>query len=104
MPKLTQARLRKVLAEELKLREPEFRLQTYGGKLCGSVISKTFRGKRDGQRQGMIWDALEYGLGPEAEQLVGMILAYTPDEWYADEIAEGTWPAKTRAKAKAKAR
>ena len=33
----------------------------------------------------MIWDALERALGPESVKLVGMILAYTPDEWYVDD-------------------
>jgi acid stress-induced BolA-like protein IbaG/YrbA len=89
MPKLSQTRLRKILATQLRLRDPEFRLETYGGRVSGSVISPTFKGKRDLARQHMIWDALDRSLGPESVKLVGMILAYTPDEWYIDEDSLG---------------
>ena len=87
MQRVTQASLRKVLTDELKLKSPEFHLSTgRAGLINGHVISSTFKGKRDRQRQGMIWDALEFGFGREVAKQVGMLLAYTPDEWYADEI------------------
>jgi acid stress-induced BolA-like protein IbaG/YrbA len=89
MPRLTQSKLRKILAEGLKLRDPEFRLETYGGRISGSIISPSFKRKRDYARQRAIWDVLDKALGPGSVKLVGMLLAYTPDEWYIDEELEG---------------
>jgi acid stress-induced BolA-like protein IbaG/YrbA len=88
MQRLTQASLQKLLTRELKLKDPEFHLATgRAGLLNGHIVSPTFKGKRDRQRQGMIWDAIEFAIGREAAaKQVGMLLAYTPDEWYADEI------------------
>jgi hypothetical protein len=45
----------------------------------------------------MIWDALRRALGENAVRKVGMILAYTPDEWDIDDILVP--PAKPRARA-----
>lgn len=88
MPRLTQSKLRKMLSDGLKLRDPEFRLESYGGRINGSIISPSFRGKRDLARQRAIWDVLDEALGPNSVKLVGMLLAYTPDEWYVgDEVA-----------------
>jgi acid stress-induced BolA-like protein IbaG/YrbA len=89
MQRLTQARLKQILTSELKLRDPEFRLETYGNRINGSVISPTFKRKDDMRRQDIIWDALEKTLGPDSVKLVGMILAYTPDEWYFDQDSIG---------------
>src|SRR4051794_30835977 len=88
MPRLTQAAVREALEKGLRLREPEFRLETYMGRVNGSVISQTFKGKGDHRRVVMVRDALEKVLGVEGERKVGMILAYTPDEWYigSDEV------------------
>lgn len=87
MQKLTKPRLQQVLTNTLSLKDPEFHLEQVGGRLSGSVISITFKGKRDHERQQMIWDALESALGRDVVKLVGMLLAYTPDEWNIDRRA-----------------
>lgn len=81
LTKLSGERLEGVLAKRLSLRDPVFHLERVGGRWVGDVISPSFKGKRDHQRQKMIWDALEADLGAESVLKVGMILAYTPDEW-----------------------
>ncbi len=81
MAKLTKDGLAKLLTQRLRLRNPEFRLEKAGERLVGNVISETFKGKRDYQRQRLIWDALEEEFGPDAVLRVGLLLAYTPDEW-----------------------
>jgi hypothetical protein len=88
MQRLTVASLQRLLTRELKLKNPEFHLGTgRAGLLNGHIVSPTFKGKRDRQRQGMIWDAIEFVLGrEEAARQVGMLIAYTPDEWHADEL------------------
>jgi acid stress-induced BolA-like protein IbaG/YrbA len=77
-----------VLTRELALRNPEFRLEFYGGRISGSIVSSSFKGKRDHQRQDMIWDALERVFGQDAVKKVGMLLAYTPQEWNIDGEAD----------------
>ena len=79
--KVTQFAVKKVLQDKLELKEPMFRLRTFGGKVIGSIVSVTFRRKSSAQRQRMIWGALETALGRESVHQVGMLLAYTPDEW-----------------------
>ncbi|HWE03010.1 MAG TPA: hypothetical protein VG326_11435 [Tepidisphaeraceae bacterium] len=79
--RITQSSVEAALTSELKLREPRFRLEKFGSRISGSLISPTFKGKRDNRRQIMIWDALEKIFGPLAVKRVGMIPAYTPDEW-----------------------
>ena len=86
MERLTKAKLQKVLTRRLHLKDPEYHLEKVGDRLVGNVISQTFKGKRDHQRLAMIWDALEVELGKDAPKRVGMILAYTPDEWNLDEL------------------
>lgn len=78
---LTKQRLSEILSERLSLKDPEYHLENVGGRLVGHLISPTFKGKRDDQRQTLIWDALEAELGPNAARVVGMLLAYTPEEW-----------------------
>jgi len=97
MPTFSKGVLQKILTDELALKEPRFKLQKYGSHWNGSVISKTFHRKGDHQRQKMIWDALRRALGENAVRKVGMILAYTPDEWDIDDILVP--PAKPRARA-----
>jgi hypothetical protein len=87
MSKITTTSLRKLLTTDLKLKSPEFHLSTgRAGLINGHIVSPTFKGMRDRQRQGAIWDALEFAFGKDAAKQVGMLIAYTPDEWYVDEI------------------
>lgn len=86
MPKLSKSKLERILRSELSLRAPEFRLESAGGRVSGSVISDSFKGKRDSDRQKLIWDALDRALGLESVRSVGMLLAYTPQEWDVDSI------------------
>ncbi len=77
--------VQEALKRDLKLKEPLFELECVGTKVSGSVISSTFRGMRDSERQRLIWDALEARYGEESVQRVGSLLAFTPDEWELDE-------------------
>ena len=81
MRALTVSGVKKLLTEALKLQEPRFILEKSGTMISGSIISKSFRGKKDLARLDMIHDALSAALGPDARKWVGMLLAYTPDEW-----------------------
>ena len=96
MQKLTKARLEQILRKALKLHTAAFLLEKSGQRIFGSIISEKFKGKRDLARQEMIWDALEKALGAEAVLRVGMLLAYTPDEW---EMGERVAAKLTRAMA-----
>jgi acid stress-induced BolA-like protein IbaG/YrbA len=80
MPKLTTSKLEQVLTQRLKLRDPKFNLEKIGSRISGSVIDNAFKRMGD-HRQKKIWDALEMEFGPASMQMVGMILAYTPEEW-----------------------
>jgi acid stress-induced BolA-like protein IbaG/YrbA len=77
---MSHAKLKQILTQRLRLRSPQFHLQGRG-RISGSVISPTFAGSSDHQRQRMIWDALDEELGAESVKQVGMLLAYTPQEW-----------------------
>jgi len=94
MIKVSKSELERVLTEELGLREPRFKLEKSGDWWNGSVISETFRRKGDSQRQKMIWDALRRALGPDSPRRVGMLLAYTPEEWDIDDLFLPLAPAK----------
>ena len=72
------------LTRRLNLASPRFALEPAGAKVSGSVISSSFRGMRDSERQQRIWDALEEEYGAESVQRVGTLLAFTPDEWDLD--------------------
>jgi len=73
------------LIAELNLVSPQFELERLpGGKISGSIISDSFNGMSDSQRQKEIWDALEKDLGNEATRKVGTLLAYTNTEWNVD--------------------
>src|SRR4051812_11285593 len=90
-------RVEEMLAEDMRLKTPEFRLKRYGPFINGHVISPTFRGKRDRQRLARMWDALKKEWGERALDIVGMLYAYTPQEWYVDDEAfagRRTRPAK----------
>lgn len=73
-----------LLTRRLRLAEPRFKLRRSEGRLSGSVVSDTFKGKTDSARQQMIWDALDAEFGAGSVHQVGMLLAYTPDEWDVD--------------------
>lgn len=70
-----------VLARRLDLQSPRFALESAGPKVSGSIISASFRGMRDSDRQHLLWDALREEYGPESVRRVGTLLAFTPDEW-----------------------
>jgi acid stress-induced BolA-like protein IbaG/YrbA len=78
---LTKESLARILATRLSLKDPQFKLEEVGGRLVGNIISSSFKGKRDYDRQKVIWDALDAELGREAVLRIGMLLAYTPEEW-----------------------
>lgn len=84
MQKVTQTNVRKVLSEQLRLIEPQFHLETDGRRIIGTIISPTFKGKRDHQRQDMIRAALDEAFGTDGSKRIGMLLAFTPDEWNLD--------------------
>jgi acid stress-induced BolA-like protein IbaG/YrbA len=77
---MSHDKLKEILIRRLRLKNPHFRLEGRG-RVSGSIVSATFAGKGDSDRQKMIWDALEEELGAAAVKEVGMLLAYTPKEW-----------------------
>src|SRR5437763_12635370 len=81
MRAISKARLQAILSAKLRLKEPKFVLKKLGTHVYGSIISDSFKGKPDLERQGMIRDALEDELGIETARKVGTLLAYTWDEW-----------------------
>jgi len=71
---------------ELDLEKPKFELQkTVSGKIGGVVVSKSFDGKSQIDRQNMIWDHLEKKLGKAKARKIIAVLTLTPAE------AEGTY-------------
>jgi acid stress-induced BolA-like protein IbaG/YrbA len=70
-----------VLAQRLNLQSPRFALESAGAKVSGSIISSSFHGLRDSERQRRVWDALHAEYGADSVQRVGTLLAFTPDEW-----------------------
>ena len=79
--RLTKENLEELLTRRLRLKNAEFYLEKVGNRLVGDIVSPTFKRKRDHERQSLIWDALDAELGAESARSVGMLLAYTPDEW-----------------------
>ena len=77
---MSHQKLKEILTRRLKLKVPLFRLEGRG-RISGSIVSASFVGKRDYERQRMIWDALDAELGAASVREVGMLLAYTPDEY-----------------------
>jgi hypothetical protein len=82
---MTPKQVERVLTTRLSLKEPEFRLVRQGPFVNGSIISRTFHRMVDRERLDMIWKALEAEWGAKAKGIVGMILAYSPLEWNAEE-------------------
>lgn len=91
---LTKVKLEKILTDGLSLDDPQYDLQKVGGRLVGNIISPTFERMADHKRQKMIWDVLENELGGLAVRKVGMLLAYSPEEWDPELITES--PKRTR--------
>ncbi len=87
-------KLENILTERLALDEPEYHLQEVGGRLVGNIISPSFRRKKDHVRQEAIWQALEDELGSQGVRKVGMLLAYSPEEWDPELITKS--PKRTR--------
>jgi acid stress-induced BolA-like protein IbaG/YrbA len=78
----SKERLEQVLSERLGLGEARFELETLSsGRISGNIISDSFVGMDDLERQRRIWDALEAAFGPDSTRLVGTLLAYTKAEW-----------------------
>lgn len=88
MSTITKLTVQRILAQKLNLHEPRFVLEKSDKRIMGSVISSSFKGKTDLRRQQLIRDALDEALGIHANGLVGMVLAYTPEEWDIDLEAD----------------
>ena len=85
MGKTTTKRLEEVLTRRLHLRDPRFRLEKLSsGRISGSVISDSFKGVSDKDRQRRIWKALAAEFGEESTNVAGTLLAYTDAEWDVD--------------------
>jgi acid stress-induced BolA-like protein IbaG/YrbA len=76
--------IRSVLTRRLKLDAPRFALEAAGTKVSGSIISKSFHGMPDSERQRRVWDALRAEYGPGCVHRAGTFLMFTPDEWDLD--------------------
>ncbi len=86
----TKNQLEGILTNRLSLDNPEYHLQKVGGRLVGNIISPTFRRKPDHKRQEMIWNALEDEFEKNSVRLVGMLLAYSPEEWNPESSLESS--------------
>ena len=75
------AEIESALTRRLNLQNPQFRLERAGTKVSGSIISPSFHGMPDSQRQQRIWDALDKEYGPQSVHRAGSFLAFTPEEW-----------------------
>jgi acid stress-induced BolA-like protein IbaG/YrbA len=91
-PKVEDAvsEVKSLLASKLHLKSPRFELESAGAKVSGSIISPSFRGMKDSERQQRIWDALEKVYGSESVHRVGTLLAFTPDEWDLDHDSDAS--------------
>src|SRR5438552_14368296 len=105
MPTVTKRTIEQVLTQSLSLKESEFRLEKVDGRWMGDVISNTFKGKSDRRRQDMIRNALYRAFGTDPVRFVGMILAFTRDEWNLSDLflrPKVRVPTKTRGRAAGK--
>jgi acid stress-induced BolA-like protein IbaG/YrbA len=99
--KLTKEGLEKILTKRLLLKDPEYHLRKIGGRLVGNIISPTFRRVPDHKRQEMIWKALTDALRSDSVRMVGMLLAYSPEEWNPEYGTESSKQAKGKEAARA---
>lgn len=82
---MTEDELKAVLTRKLSLLSPIFELERLpSSKLSGSIISDTFTGLPNSERQKRIWDALDAEYGSGSTDVVGTLLAYTQAEWNVD--------------------
>jgi len=72
------------LRKRLNLESPRFVLDDLNQVVSGSIISPSFAGQDDLQRQQWVWQALEAEWGEKAVDKVGALLCYTPHEWDID--------------------
>jgi len=79
-------KLQEVLTRRLRLKQPQFFLRKDGPYINGSIVSESFKGRGDLNRQLALWGALEAELGEKAAKMVGMLIAYTPAEWDLDPL------------------
>ena len=92
---MSKVKLQRLLARRLGLDAPKFVLEQDGDTVVGSVISKSFRGADDFERQTRIRATLREELDPNSLKQVGMIFAFTPEEWdfqAGDRAAKGASP------------
>ncbi|HUO08646.1 MAG TPA: hypothetical protein VM008_10130 [Phycisphaerae bacterium] len=80
--------IQSALTKRLKLEAPRFALESAGSKVSGSIISDSFKGMADSERQRRIWDALDEEYGAESVHRAGTFLAFTPDEWDLSEDSD----------------
>jgi|SRR5579884_3126940 len=81
---MSKVKIQRLLTRRLGLDSPRFVLENDGDMVIGSVISPTFEGADDFRRQQLIRQAVRDELGEESAHQVGMIFAFTPDEWDFD--------------------
>lgn len=84
MAKLSRAKLENLIRQDLDLASPRFFLHSDGGRISGSIVSSTFKGMKELPRQNLLWDYLDRTFGVEAPNLIGVLFAYTPEEWEPD--------------------
>ena len=93
MATVTKAALQDLLTRRARLKAPRFKIRMADDKWIGAVVSDSFKGMTNLQRQRRMWKAIHAALDGVAARRVGMLLAYTDDEW--DEPLEGIPFART---------
>jgi acid stress-induced BolA-like protein IbaG/YrbA len=81
MKALTKNKLERVMTSGLHLDDVRYEWVESYGRISGHVISPAFRGVEYRERQRRMWDALEAGLEAESLDRMGILLAFTPEEW-----------------------
>jgi len=87
MATVTKAALQDLLTRRARLKAPRFKIRMADDKWIGAVVSDSFKGMTNLQRQRRMWKAIHAALDDDAAGEVGLLLAYTDDEW--DEPLEG---------------
>jgi acid stress-induced BolA-like protein IbaG/YrbA len=73
--------------EKLELEELEIDMEESGsGKIGGFIVSKSFEGMSQTERQNYIWDHLEKELSEEKHKRIRVILTLTPEESEETEL------------------